>query len=127
MEKILDLSQSELQELLDFPEKVVSMAQESDEVQNIQLEREMALASNRSLAEQNLDMRPHLESRREILVERYAQLKTIRETYKEHYVIMDGIVGQVSQESFFSRLKTEGKKAEAESEWDVSVSTIHDL
>ncbi|XP_077428109.1 vacuolar protein sorting-associated protein 37C-like isoform X4 [Vanacampus margaritifer] len=90
MEKILDLSQSELQELLDFPEKVVSMAQESDEVQNIQLEREMALASNRSLAEQNLDMRPHLESRREILVERYAQLKTIRETYKEHYVIMVG-------------------------------------
>ncbi|XP_061627901.1 vacuolar protein sorting-associated protein 37C isoform X3 [Phyllopteryx taeniolatus] len=116
MERILDLSQSELQELLDNPEKVESMAQDSDEIQNIQLEREMALASNRSLAEQNLDMRPHLESRREVLVERYTQLEAIRETYREHYSIIEGIVGQVSPEALFSRLQTAVKKAEAESE-----------
>ncbi|XP_019735279.1 vacuolar protein sorting-associated protein 37C [Hippocampus comes] len=116
MEKILDLSQSELHELLDHPEKVASMAHESDEIQNIHLEREMALASNRSLAEQNLAMRPDLESRREVLVERYLQLEAIRETYKEHHAIIDGMIGQVSPEAFFSRLQTEGKKAEAESE-----------
>ncbi|XP_061535867.1 vacuolar protein sorting-associated protein 37C [Phycodurus eques] len=116
MERILALSQSELQELLDNPEKVESMAQDSDEIQNIQLEREMALASNRSLAEQNLDMRPHLESRREVLVERYTQLEAIRDTYREHYSIIEGRVGQVSPEALFSRLQTEVKKAEAESE-----------
>lgn len=33
MEKLQDLSQSELQELLDNPERVESMALESDEVQ----------------------------------------------------------------------------------------------
>lgn len=116
MEKLQDLSQSELQELLDSPERVESMALESDEIQNIQLEREMALASNRSLAEQNLDMKPRLESQKEVLVERYSQLEDVRETYRQHCSLRDGMVGQVSPEALFSRLQTEGSKTEAESE-----------
>uniref|UniRef100_UPI0037E7A4B4 vacuolar protein sorting-associated protein 37C n=1 Tax=Semicossyphus pulcher TaxID=241346 RepID=UPI0037E7A4B4 len=116
MEKLQDLSQSELQELLDTPERVESMALESDEIQNIQLEREMALASNRSLAEQNLDMKPRLESQKELLVERYSQLEAIRENYRQQCSLRDGMVGQVSPEAFFSRLQTEGSKTEAESE-----------
>ncbi|KAM3622720.1 uncharacterized protein V6R79_002402 [Siganus canaliculatus] len=116
MEKLQDLNQSELQELLDNPERVESMALESDEIQNIQLEREMALASNRSLAEQNLDMKPRLESQKELLVERYSQLEAVRETYRQHSSLRDGMVGQVSPEALFSRLQTEGGKTEAESE-----------
>nr|XP_057940093.1 vacuolar protein sorting-associated protein 37C isoform X2 [Doryrhamphus excisus] len=116
MEKLPDLSKSELQELLDNPERVESMAQESDEIQNIQLEREMALASNRSLAEQNLDMKPCLEAQRQVLVERYTQLEAIRERYREHTSIRDGMVGKVSPEALFSSLQTEGSKAESESE-----------
>lgn len=116
MEKLQDLSQSELQELLDNPERVESMALESDEIQNIQLEREMALASNRSLAEQNLDMKPRLESEKEVLVERYSQLEAIREKYRQHCSLRDGMVGEVSPEALFSRLQTEGSKTEAESE-----------
>lgn len=116
MEKLQDLSQSELQELLDNAERVESMALESDEIQNIQLEREMALASNRSLAEQNLDMKPRLESQKEVLVERYSQLEAVRETYRQHCSLRDGMVGQVSPEALFSRLQTEGSKTEAESE-----------
>ncbi|MEQ2192523.1 hypothetical protein XENOCAPTIV_012999, partial [Xenoophorus captivus] len=79
MEKLQDLGQSELQELLEHPERVESMALESDE-----LEREMALASNRSLAEQNLDIKPRLESLKEALVARYSQLEAIREAYRQH-------------------------------------------
>ncbi|XP_038125579.1 vacuolar protein sorting-associated protein 37C [Cyprinodon tularosa] len=116
MEKLQDLGQSELQELLDNPERVESMALESDEIQNIQLEREMALASNRSLAEQNLDMKPRLESLKEALVARYSQLEAVRETYRQHCSQRDGMVGQVSPEAFFSRLQTESEKTESESE-----------
>ncbi|XP_068177696.1 vacuolar protein sorting-associated protein 37C [Antennarius striatus] len=116
MEKLQDLSQSELQELLDNPERVESMALESDEIQNIQLEREMALASNRSLAEQNLDMRPRLESQKEVLVERYSQLEGVRETYEQHCSQRDGMVGQVSPEALLSRLQAQGSKTEADSE-----------
>lgn len=116
MEKLQDLSQSELQELLDNPERVECMALESDEIQNIQLEREMALASNRSLAEQNLDMKPRLESQKEVLVEKYSQLEAVRETYRQRCSVRDGMVGQVSPEALFSRLQREGSKTEAESE-----------
>ncbi|XP_029950175.1 vacuolar protein sorting-associated protein 37C [Salarias fasciatus] len=116
MEKLQDLSQSELQELLDNPERVESMALESDEIQNIQLEREMALASNRSLAEQNLDMRPRLEAQKQALVERYCHLEAVREDYRQHCSLRDGMAGQVSPEALFSRLQTEGGKTEAESE-----------
>ncbi|KAM6939928.1 vacuolar protein sorting-associated protein 37C [Xenentodon cancila] len=116
MEKLQELNQSELQELLDNPQRVESMAQESDEIQNIQLEREMALASNRSLAEQNLDVKPRLESLKEVLVTKYSQLEACREAYRQHSSLRDGMVGQVSPEALFSKLQTESSKTEAESE-----------
>ncbi|XP_076831656.1 vacuolar protein sorting-associated protein 37C [Brachyhypopomus gauderio] len=116
MEKLQDLSQSELQDLLDNSERVESMALESDEIQNMQLEREMALASNRSLAEQNLDMKPQLEHERERLVEKYTELEEVREKYKQHCTLRDGIMGQVSPEGLLSRLQAEGASTEAESE-----------
>lgn len=116
MEKLQDLSQSELQNLLDNSERVESMALESDEIQNIQLEREMALAANRSLAEQNLDVKPRLEKERGRLVEKYTELEEVREKYKQHCVLRDSIMGQVSPEGLLSRLQTEGANTEAESE-----------
>uniref|UniRef100_A0AAY5KS54 VPS37 C-terminal domain-containing protein n=1 Tax=Esox lucius TaxID=8010 RepID=A0AAY5KS54_ESOLU len=116
MDKLQDLSQSELQELLGNTERLESMALESDEIQNIQLEREMALASNRSLAEQNLDMKPRLERQREHLVGKYSQLEAVRDTYRQHCAQRDGMVGQVSPEGLFSRLQVEGASTETESE-----------
>ncbi|XP_026856292.1 vacuolar protein sorting-associated protein 37C [Electrophorus electricus] len=116
MEKLQDFSQSELQDLLDNSERVESMALESDEIQNMQLEREMALASNRSLAEQNLDMKPQLERERERLVGKYTELEEVREKYKQHCALRDGIMGQVSPEGLLSRLQAEGASTEVESE-----------
>lgn len=57
------------------------------QIQNIQLEREMALAANRSLAEQNLDMKPRLETERARLVGKYAELEKVREKYKQHCAV----------------------------------------
>uniref|UniRef100_A0A9J7XLE2 VPS37C subunit of ESCRT-I n=1 Tax=Cyprinus carpio carpio TaxID=630221 RepID=A0A9J7XLE2_CYPCA len=116
MEKLQDLSQPELQDLLDNSERVESMALESDEIQNIQLEREMALAANRSLAEQNLDMKPRLETERARLVGKYAELEEVREKYKQHcamrgkgmeesiWVLADEFLeGSLSLDSFLER------------------------
>lgn len=47
----------------------------------------MALAANRSLAEQNLDMKPRLENERARLVEKYTELDEVREKYKQHCVL----------------------------------------
>lgn len=116
MEKLQDLGQSELQDLLDNSERVASMALESDEIQNIQLEREMALASNRSLAEQNLDVKPRLQREKERLVTKYNELEEVRERYKKHCALRDGIMGLVSPEGLLTRLQAEGANTEAESE-----------
>lgn len=47
----------------------------------------MALAANRSLAEQNLDMKPRLEKERARLVDKYTELEEVREKYKQHCVL----------------------------------------
>ncbi|KTG07212.1 hypothetical protein cypCar_00010739 [Cyprinus carpio] len=86
------------------------------QIQNIQLEREMALAANRSLAEQNLDMKPRLETERARLVGKYAELEEVREKYKQHCAMRDSIIGQVSPEGLLSRMQIEGANTEAESE-----------
>ncbi|TRY89977.1 hypothetical protein DNTS_001698 [Danionella cerebrum] len=101
MAKLQDLSQSELQDLLDNSERVASMALESDE-------REMALAANRSLAEQNLDMKPRLENDRARLVEKYTELEA----------------GQVSPEGLLYRLQAEGASTEEESERFLSLRSL---
>ncbi|XP_072319120.1 vacuolar protein sorting-associated protein 37C [Eucyclogobius newberryi] len=116
MEKLQELSPAELQELLDNTERVEAMALESDEIQNIQLEREMALAANRSLAEQNLDRKPYLESQKEALVSRYLQLETVQQKYREHCTQRDGMQGKVSPEAMSNRLQVESSKTEEESE-----------
>ncbi|XP_029114859.1 vacuolar protein sorting-associated protein 37C isoform X1 [Scleropages formosus] len=117
MEKLGELSQAELEELLDNVERVHTLALESDEVQNLQLEREMALASNRSLAEQNLDLKPRLEQGRERLVERYCELQEVRSRYEQRCgQRADSVAGQVSPEGLFSQLQTEGAATEAQSE-----------
>lgn len=47
----------------------------------------MALAANRSLAEQNLDVKPRLEKERARLVGKYSELEEVREKYKQHCVL----------------------------------------
>ncbi len=65
------------------------------QIQNIQLEREMALAANRSLAEQNLDMKPRLETERVRLVGKYADLEEVREKYKQHCAMRGKWMGKL--------------------------------
>ncbi|MGH0183994.1 UNVERIFIED_CONTAM: hypothetical protein FKN15_013580 [Acipenser sinensis] len=75
MENLRELSQSELQEILEDSQKVEAMVMESSE--GVQLEREMSLAANRNLAEQNLKLRPQLQERKERLSERYRELQRL--------------------------------------------------
>lgn len=53
------------------------------QVQELQLEREMALAANRSLAEQNLKFQEPLETGRSDLSRKYEELRELAERCKE--------------------------------------------
>nr|XP_006634218.1 PREDICTED: vacuolar protein sorting-associated protein 37C [Lepisosteus oculatus]XP_015209415.1 PREDICTED: vacuolar protein sorting-associated protein 37C [Lepisosteus oculatus]XP_015209416.1 PREDICTED: vacuolar protein sorting-associated protein 37C [Lepisosteus oculatus]XP_015209417.1 PREDICTED: vacuolar protein sorting-associated protein 37C [Lepisosteus oculatus]XP_015209418.1 PREDICTED: vacuolar protein sorting-associated protein 37C [Lepisosteus oculatus] len=116
MEKLRELSHAELQALLDNQEKLESLVLESDEVQSIQLEREMCLASNRSLAERNLELRPRLEEGRERLGERYRELRELHDRYRGCCQERDNKLSQFSPELVFLKLEAEGATVETESE-----------
>ncbi|XP_051865123.1 vacuolar protein sorting-associated protein 37C-like, partial [Pristis pectinata] len=85
LNKLRGLSREDLEEVLDNREKVDGLVMDSEEVQNLQLEREMSLATNRSLAETNLQLQPRLESGKTRLLERYAELRAVHQAVMEQH------------------------------------------
>lgn len=67
----------------------------------------MALASNRSLAEHNLDMKPRVESGKERLVAKYNELEEVRERYKKHCTLRGKRLDILKMESIDERLEHE--------------------
>ncbi|XP_067837510.1 vacuolar protein sorting-associated protein 37C-like, partial [Heptranchias perlo] len=82
--KLRGLSQEGLEEILNSAEQQEAMTLDSEEVQNLQLEREMFLAANRSLAEENLELQPRLEESKGRLQDKYQQLQSLYDTVQEH-------------------------------------------
>ncbi|XP_008591674.1 PREDICTED: vacuolar protein sorting-associated protein 37C-like [Galeopterus variegatus] len=83
METLKDKTLQELEEMQNDPEAIDRLALESPEVQDLQLEREMALATNRSLAEQNLEFQSPLEISRSNLSDKYQELRKLVERCQE--------------------------------------------
>lgn len=54
----------------------------SPQTQNVQLNKEMTLASNRSLAEGNLLYQPQLDARKACLTQKYQELQVLFEAYQ---------------------------------------------
>ncbi|XP_048448568.1 vacuolar protein sorting-associated protein 37B, partial [Rhincodon typus] len=76
------LSLQELNELLEDEGKLNKMAEGMEEVRNIQPNKDMSLASNRSLAEQNLEYHPKLDCLKIQLIRKYQELQTLFEAYQ---------------------------------------------
>uniref|UniRef100_G1PWM0 VPS37C subunit of ESCRT-I n=1 Tax=Myotis lucifugus TaxID=59463 RepID=G1PWM0_MYOLU len=83
METLKDKTLQELEEMQNDPEAIDRLAQEAPEVQDLQLEREMALATNRSLAERNLEFQGPLEISRSNLSDKYQELRKLVERCQE--------------------------------------------
>nr|XP_020021288.1 vacuolar protein sorting-associated protein 37C isoform X1 [Castor canadensis] len=83
METLKDKTLQELEAMQNDPEAISRLALESPEVQDLQLEREMALATNRSLAEQNLEFQGPLEISRSNLSDKYQELRKLVERCQE--------------------------------------------
>uniref|UniRef100_A0A8C4QPS4 VPS37 C-terminal domain-containing protein n=1 Tax=Eptatretus burgeri TaxID=7764 RepID=A0A8C4QPS4_EPTBU len=81
LRKLSGLSIQELKELLENESKLDQMILETDEVKNLQVDKELCLTSNRSLAEGNLQHQPQLESGRVTLANKYQQLGNLNERY----------------------------------------------
>lgn len=102
--------------MLDDEEKLEQMAQEMDEVQTVQLNKEMILASNRSIAEANLLYQPQLDSLKAALAQKYQELQALFEAHQIKKTQLDQQSSNASLETLLALLQTEGAKIEEETE-----------
>ncbi|XP_007519716.1 vacuolar protein sorting-associated protein 37C isoform X1 [Erinaceus europaeus] len=116
METLKDKTLAELEEMQNNPDTIDRMAQESPEVQDLQLEREMALATNRSLAEQNLEFQEPLEISRSNLSDKYQELRRLVQRCQEQKAKLEKFSSALQPATLLDLLQIEGMKIEEESE-----------
>uniref|UniRef100_A0A3B1JXF2 VPS37B subunit of ESCRT-I a n=1 Tax=Astyanax mexicanus TaxID=7994 RepID=A0A3B1JXF2_ASTMX len=107
---------SELMELLEDDVKLSAIVEEVDEVKEVQQSKEMTLASNRSLAEQNLELQPQLDHQKNELTKRYRCLQDKFEAYQLRKSTLDHKSGSSSLDTLLALLQAEGAKIEEETE-----------
>ncbi|NWR67255.1 VP37C protein, partial [Bucorvus abyssinicus] len=116
MDTLRDRPVEELRELQDDAGEIERLALESREVQELQLEREMALAANRSLAEQNLKFQAPLETGRADLSSKYEELQRLTERCKEQKARLEKFSAATHPQTLLDLLQVESQKIEEESE-----------
>uniref|UniRef100_A0A493TWC7 VPS37B subunit of ESCRT-I n=1 Tax=Anas platyrhynchos platyrhynchos TaxID=8840 RepID=A0A493TWC7_ANAPP len=85
--------------------------------QNVQHSKDMTLASNRSLAEDNLLFQPKLESLKANLTQKYQELHLqTAVTYSCFHAVTDRQSSNASLETLLALLQTEGAKIEEDTE-----------
>ncbi|KAI1900941.1 hypothetical protein AGOR_G00055010 [Albula goreensis] len=114
--KFSSYSMTQLNELLEDDEKLNKIVEEMEEVQEVQQAKEMTLAGNRSLAEQNLQLQPRLDCQKNELTKRYRCLQELFEAYQLRKSTLDHNSGNSSLDTLLALLQTEGAKIEEETE-----------
>ncbi|XP_027948285.1 vacuolar protein sorting-associated protein 37B isoform X2 [Eumetopias jubatus] len=84
--------------------------------QNVQLNKEMTLASNRSLAEGNLLYQPQLDALKARLTQKYQELQVLFEAYQIKKTKLDRQSSSASLETLLALLQAEGAKIEEDTE-----------
>ncbi|XP_007936437.1 vacuolar protein sorting-associated protein 37B [Orycteropus afer afer] len=110
------LSLVQLNELLEDEGQLTEMVQKMEETQNVQLNKEMTLTSNRSLAEGNLLYQPQLDSLKASLTQKYQELQLLFEAYQIKQTKLDKQSKSASLETLLALLQAEGAKIEEDTE-----------
>uniref|UniRef100_A0A8C3YJQ5 VPS37B subunit of ESCRT-I n=1 Tax=Catagonus wagneri TaxID=51154 RepID=A0A8C3YJQ5_9CETA len=110
------LSLMQLNELLEDEGQLTEMVQKMEETQNVQLNKEMTLASNRNLAESNLLYQPQLDSLKARLTQKYQELQVLFEAYQIKKTKLDKQSSSASLETLLALLQAEGAKIEEDTE-----------
>ncbi|XP_067915944.1 vacuolar protein sorting-associated protein 37C [Heterodontus francisci] len=114
--KLRGMSREGLEEVIDSREMQEGLVLDSEEVQNLQLEREMSLATNRSLAEKNLEFQPQLEEGKGRLQQKYTELQSLYDKVLEHKKKLERFSTAANADCLLPALRAEGAKIEEESE-----------
>ncbi|XP_064323605.1 vacuolar protein sorting-associated protein 37D [Phalacrocorax carbo] len=121
------LSTAQLRALLQDEPRLQRAARLSRKFQSLQLEREMCLASNCTLARVNLSMRPRLEDGKASLAIKYQELREIREACWDKQQRLEAYLENWSLQSALGQLQAKLSASEAESEAQIEQFLAQDL
>ncbi|GLD46388.1 vacuolar protein sorting-associated protein 37D, partial [Lates japonicus] len=110
------LSTSELRELLQNDDKMDQIIRLNETFQELQVDRETLLTSNRSLAEESLARRPRLNNGKLQLAEKYRELSNLATTCWEKQSQLEARVQKHSLQTAQNLLQEEVARAEEHSE-----------
>ncbi|NXG38365.1 VP37D protein, partial [Dromaius novaehollandiae] len=95
--------------------------------QSLQLEREMCLVSNYTLAKENLSLRPRLENGKASLAIKYQELREIQEACWDKQQQLGAYLEKWSPQSALNQLRASLNASEAESEVQMEQFLSQDL
>ncbi|KAK2911286.1 hypothetical protein QQF64_026962 [Cirrhinus molitorella] len=114
--KLSSYTLTQLNELLEDDEKLNKFIDDSEEIKGLQQNKEMTLANNRLLAEQNLKLQPRLDHQKNELTSRYRNLQELFEAYQLRKSTLDDRSGNTPLDTLLALLQAEGAKIEEETE-----------
>ncbi|XP_072530529.1 vacuolar protein sorting-associated protein 37D [Salminus brasiliensis] len=110
------LNTSELRELLQDEEKMDQIVRLNEKFQELQVDRETLLATNRSLAEESLARRPRLQNGKLQLASKYDELAKLTAACREKQSRLEGHMKKHSPQTAQNLLQEEVARAEEQSE-----------
>ncbi|XP_078039734.1 vacuolar protein sorting 37B [Augochlora pura] len=113
---ITHLSNDELKELLNDDNKFEEIVKDIKQFKDMETEKDMLMASNRSLAEFNLSKQPELEGSKQILKELGERGSGLCASVKEKLEVLKEKCGEVSADTALDLLQTATAEIEEQSE-----------
>ncbi|XP_051539425.1 vacuolar protein sorting-associated protein 37B-like [Myxocyprinus asiaticus] len=114
--KLSSYSLTQLNELLEDEEKLNTIINETEEIKGLQQNKMTTLASNRLLAEQNLQLQPRLDHQKNELTKHYRCLQEHFEACQLRKSNLDHKSGNTPLDTLLALLQAEGAKIEEETE-----------
>ena len=114
--QLQDLSIQELGELADDDEKILQILTNLPELQQLNIDKEKFMHDNEESATQNLSLKPVLEEKRKLLLEKYASLHDLQKQFDEKAQHQEMLRQQFELSTIKNMLNIAAEKANEESE-----------
>ncbi|XP_035205363.1 vacuolar protein sorting-associated protein 37C-like [Stegodyphus dumicola] len=114
------LNADELKDILNNDEKSESMVHDLKQVKDIEAEKEMLLASNRSISEYNMSKKPIIEEHRNQLEETHKIALELRDSLLEKKKKIESCKQATSKETLLALLQTATLESDEKAEYSTS-------
>lgn len=121
------LTSDELKDILNNEEKCESMIKDLKQIKDIEAEREMLVASNKSISEYNLSKKSILEEQQAQVKETYQLAMDLKDSLYEKKAILEKSKSTQSNETLLALLQASTAEAEEEAEATIEAFLREDL